>query len=211
MDALLASAGPLSGKKRHVNPSSRPRTGNSAHKTIDRGPDKESIDPSTHSILNTTRLPSSFHTSTLPTGSSSAPIRPDASLTQIRDKKLRAKVTRENVAGKRARIERDEVDEWLNRPLGGGAGGIEVDEGRGERSWRVGQDDIVKQVGEGSGRKRFDLKFDDLGDYMVDYTRNGRYLAIASTRGHVATFDWQAGVLGAEIQLRETVRDIKWV
>ena len=36
-----------------------------------------------------------------------------------------------------------------------------------------------------------------------------RHLAIASSMGHVATFDWQAGKLHSEIQLRETVRDIK--
>jgi U3 small nucleolar RNA-associated protein 7 len=34
---------------------------------------------------------------------------------------------------------------------------------------------------------------------------------MASSKGHVATFDWQAGKLNAEIQLREPVRDIKWV
>lgn len=36
-----------------------------------------------------------------------------------------------------------------------------------------------------------------------------RFLAMASSKGHVATFDWQAGKLNAEIQLREPVRDIK--
>ena len=35
------------------------------------------------------------------------------------------------------------------------------------------------------------------------------HLAIASSMGHVATFDWQAGKLHSEIQLRETIRDIK--
>ena len=39
---------------------------------------------------------------------------------------------------------------------------------------------------------------------------DSRHLAIASTRGHVATFDWQAGRLHSEIQLKETIRDIKW-
>ena len=39
---------------------------------------------------------------------------------------------------------------------------------------------------------------------------DARHLAIASTRGHVATFDWQAGRLHSEIQLKETIRDIKW-
>jgi len=38
-----------------------------------------------------------------------------------------------------------------------------------------------------------------------------RFLAMASSKGHVATFDWQAGKLSAEFQLREPVRDIKWV
>lgn len=36
-----------------------------------------------------------------------------------------------------------------------------------------------------------------------------RFLAMASSKGHIATFDWQAGKLNAEIQLREPVRDIK--
>lgn len=36
-----------------------------------------------------------------------------------------------------------------------------------------------------------------------------RHLAIASSAGHVATFDWQAGKLHSEIQLGETVRDVK--
>lgn len=36
-----------------------------------------------------------------------------------------------------------------------------------------------------------------------------RHLAIASSTGHVATFDWQAGKLHSEIQLKETVRAVK--
>lgn len=38
-----------------------------------------------------------------------------------------------------------------------------------------------------------------------------RHLAIAGSHGHVATFDWQAGRLHSEIQLGETVRDIKFL
>lgn len=173
MDALIASAGPMSSSSRKAGPS-RPRWPNSAHKTVDRGPDKESIDPSTHSILNRTRLPSSFHHSSLPTGGDSAPIRPDASVARIADKKLRAKIARQDVGSKRARMERDDVNEWLNTAVSGGAGGIEVDEEEGERTWRIDQKDIVKEVGRGAGAKRFDLKFDNMGSYKVDYTRNGR-------------------------------------
>jgi U3 small nucleolar RNA-associated protein 7 len=212
MDALIESAGPLIKSRRsRPGPSSRPKSAPTGHNTVNRGATKEAIDPSTASILTTTRLPTSFHSSTLPTGSSTAAIRPDPSISHIKDKKLRSKIAREDVAGKRARIEVSEVNEWLNQAISGSAGGIEVDEDAGERTWRVRQGEIVNEVGVAGGRKKFDLKFEGLGEYFVDYTRNGRYLALASSLGHVATFDWQAGRLHSEIQLRETVRDIKWV
>jgi U3 small nucleolar RNA-associated protein 7 len=172
MDALLASAGPLKPKKYKPRPSSEKHAG--PHKSIDRGPDKESIDPTHNSILSSTRAPSSFHASSLPSGSGSAPLKPDASIRNIKDKKLRAKVARVDVASKRAEEAREDVDQWLNSAMSGGQGGIEVDEDEGERTWRVGQDEIVREVGVGSGAKKFDLKFEGMGEYMVDYTRNGR-------------------------------------
>lgn len=205
MDALLAAAGPMRPPKRK-----RPAKA-AAHKTVDRGEGKEAVDPTHHSILNRTRLPGSFHQRNLASGSGEEPLRPDAKVSRIGDKKLRAKVARTDVATKRAKAERIDVNEWLNAPMSGGQGGIEVDEADGERTWRVGQDEIVKEVGVASGNKRFDLKFDGFGPYKVDYTRNGRYLAIASAKGHVATFDWQAGKLNSEIQLKEAVRDIKFL
>ncbi|CAK9781522.1 WD40 repeat-like protein [Cutaneotrichosporon oleaginosum] len=209
MDALIASAGPMRPPKRK-----RPTHGSkaqSAHKTVNRGPDKEAVDPSTASILATTRTPSSFHARNLASGKGAEPLRPDASISRIADKKLRAKVARQDVATKRAKAERADVNEWLNAPVSGGQGGIEVDEEAEERTWRVGQDEIVQAVGVSSARKRFDLKLENMGPYKVDYTRNGRYLAIASAKGHVATFDWQAGRLLSETQLREAVRDVKFL
>lgn len=35
-----------------------------------------------------------------------------------------------------------------------------------------------------------------------------RHLAIVGRKGHVATFDWQTGTMHAELQLRETCRDV---
>lgn len=171
MDALIASAGPLqSNKKRRTRPP--PRVGDDSHKTIQRG--DERIDPSLHSILPNTRLPNSFHARNAAGGSDDAQIRPDKSVGRIADKKLRAKVARADVASKRAKRERDDVDEWLNAPLAGSTGGIEVDEDLGERTWRVKQREIVQEVGVASGSKKFDLRFEDMGSYKVDYTRNGR-------------------------------------
>jgi U3 small nucleolar RNA-associated protein 7 len=173
MDALLASAGPLK-PKRKSRPSTSINRHAGPHKSIDRGPDKESIDPTHNSILSQTRVPSSFQSNTLPSGSSSTPILPNQSIRNIKDKKLRAKVAREDVASKRAVEAREDVNEWLNAAVSGGQGGIEVDEDQGERTWRVGQEEIVREVGVASGRKKFDLKFEGMGEYMVDYTRNGR-------------------------------------
>lgn len=210
MDALLASAGPMRPPKRKRSFADK-KHASASHKTVDRGDGKEAVDPTHHSILGTTRLPSSFHKRNLASGKGDVPLRPEVAVGRISDKKLRAKVARTDVATKQARAERADVDAWLNAPLAGGQGGIEVDTSAGERTWRVGQEEIVKEVGVASGNKRFDLKFDGMGDYTIDYTRNGRHLAIASSKGHVATFDWQAGKLNAEIQLKEAVRDIKFL
>lgn len=210
MDALIASAGPVGRPQKRKRPFEK-KKGSEAHKTIDRGPDKEAIDASLNSILTTTRVPSSFHSRNLATGSGDKPLRPDASVGKIGDKKLRAKVAREDVASKRAKAEAIDVNEWLNAPQSGGQGGIEVDDDLGERTWRVDQDEIVREVGTSSAAKRFDLKMENMGPYKVDYTRNGRHLAIASAKGHIATFDWQAGTLHSEIQLKEAVRDIKFL
>lgn len=154
----MASAGPIASKHKYRR-APKPKT------------KSENIDPSLHSILPTTRLPSTFHASNLASGSSSTPLRPSPSVSRIPDKKLRAKVAKQDVTAKRAKIERQEVDEWLNTGL---AGGIEVDEDAGERTWRVRQHDIVEEVGVGSGVKKFDLKMEGMGSYKVDYTRNGR-------------------------------------
>jgi U3 small nucleolar RNA-associated protein 7 len=74
-------------------------------------------------------------------------------------------------------VEREEVNQWLNAPMAGSAGGIEVDESMGEKTWRVRQDEIVREVGVASSAKKFDLKMENMGSYKVDYTRNGRWVS----------------------------------
>lgn len=80
-----------------------------------------------------------------------------------------------------------------------------------ERTWKVSQQDISLSVGQSAASKSFRLRLDEFGPYEIDYTHDGRQLAIAGRKGHVATFDWQTGRLGTEIHLKETVRDIKWL
>ncbi|GAA6063775.1 hypothetical protein JCM10212_005564 [Sporobolomyces blumeae] len=80
-----------------------------------------------------------------------------------------------------------------------------------ERTWRVTQDEIVKNSAVATEGKAFSLRLEEFGPYAVDYTRNGRHLAIAGRKGHVATFDWQSGRLHSELHLGETVRAIRWL
>ncbi|KAJ9099239.1 hypothetical protein QFC21_004119 [Naganishia friedmannii] len=222
MDALLSASGPLPEKSHKPKPRRA-----LLHQKVNRGSGKDSIDSSLHSILPQTRLPSSLH-------SHLTDIHPSTNLSKIKDKKLRAKLASEQVSQKRARGERDDVQTYLNNPAVTSYShafgddedaeaveddgepmdtGIEVDETAGERTWRVSQDEIAGAVGVSARAKKFDLRLETVGDggYSIDYTRNGRHLAIASSSGHIATFDWQAGKLHSEIQVGESVRDIKFL
>ncbi|KAJ3055377.1 Small subunit (SSU) processome component [Rhizophlyctis rosea] len=80
-----------------------------------------------------------------------------------------------------------------------------------ERTWKFTQSQIKDNVDMSTSNKMFELKLDDFGPYTVDYTRNGRNIIMGGRKGHVATFDWRNSKLGCELQLRETVRDVKWL
>ncbi|KAH8678031.1 BING4CT domain-containing protein [Xylariales sp. PMI_506] len=80
-----------------------------------------------------------------------------------------------------------------------------------ERTYRVRQDEIQEGVSVETGKKRFELKLDQLGPYVFEYSRNGRDLLLGGRKGHVASFEWRTGKLGCELQLGETVRDVQWL
>ncbi|TPX44159.1 hypothetical protein SeMB42_g04090 [Synchytrium endobioticum] len=80
-----------------------------------------------------------------------------------------------------------------------------------ERTWKLKQGDLKKSADVATSQKIFDLDLPTLGPYRVDYTRNGRHLLIGGKKGHLATFNWKTGKLGCEIQVQETIRDVKWL
>ncbi|GJN93412.1 hypothetical protein Rhopal_006467-T1 [Rhodotorula paludigena] len=98
-------------------------------------------------------------------------------------------------------------DLLLNRS---NAGAMEA-EGDLERTWRVTQDEIAQGSALAAEGKQLKLDLPEFGPYAVDYTRNGRHLAIAGRLGHVGTFDVLSSALHSELHLRETVRDVKWL
>jgi U3 small nucleolar RNA-associated protein 7 len=125
---------------------------------------------------------------------------------KIKDKKLRGNLTRVEAKNREAVLRANDAEILHENE----AGFLEPD-GELERTYKVRQDEIKANVGIETAKKGFELKLDDFGPYRADYTRNGRCLLLAGRKGHVATMDWRAGKLGCELQLKETVRDAKWL
>ncbi|OJA15047.1 hypothetical protein AZE42_05845 [Rhizopogon vesiculosus] len=123
----------------------------------------------------------------------------------IKDLKLRTKLNRQAIHAARSKALVEDADLLLT----GDAGKMQV-ENEMERTWRIGQDEIVQGAGQEATKGRRELKLDG-GPYRSIYSRNGRHLAIVGTMGHVATFDWQTGTMHAELQLQETCRDITFL
>ena len=125
---------------------------------------------------------------------------------QIRDKKLKSDLQRLETRYKDASLKAKDAEILLEAESG-----FLEPEGALERTYKVRQDDIKQDVSTEAANKVFDLKLEGLGPYMVDYTRNGRGLLLAGRKGHVSTMDWRNGEIGCELQLKETVRDAKWL
>lgn len=124
----------------------------------------------------------------------------------IRDKKLRGNLKALEARYRDANLKAKDAEILLEN-----TSGFLEPEGELERTYKVRQDDIRKDVGVETAKKGFELKLDGSGPYVQDYTRNGRDLLLAGRKGHVATMDWRSGKLGCELQLGETVRDAKWL
>ncbi|KAF6830863.1 small nucleolar ribonucleoprotein complex subunit [Colletotrichum musicola] len=124
----------------------------------------------------------------------------------IKDKKLRSNLTRLENKYRDATIKAKDAEILLEN-----SGGFLEPETELERTYKVRQDEITEDVAVSTAQKRFELKLEELGPYVGEYTRNGRELLLAGRKGHVATFDWREGKLGCEIQLGETIRDARWL
>ncbi|GAA5986497.1 hypothetical protein JCM11641_005219 [Rhodosporidiobolus odoratus] len=89
--------------------------------------------------------------------------------------------------------------------------GMMETEGDLERTWRVTQEDIKQASAVGASEQGFSLTLDEFGPYAVDYTRNGRHLALAGRKGHLAIFDTHTSSLHTELHLNETIRDVSFL
>ncbi|KAI9768586.1 MAG: Small subunit (SSU) processome component [Geoglossum simile] len=124
----------------------------------------------------------------------------------IKDKKLRGNLKSLEKKHRDAILKAQDVEILLENE----SGYLEP-ENELERTYKVRQDDIRRDIVIETAQKSFELKLENLGPYVADYTRNGRGLLLAGRKGHVATMDWRGGDLGCELQLGETVRSAKWL
>lgn len=166
------------------------------------------------SIANTTRIPKSLQQAT---PEETIGVRPPKSISSIGDKKLRSEVSRQYLSRKRAEKHAELADTYLHGAVPGEEAGMIEPDNEMERTAKVTQQQIRDEVGVDTARKSFELRLGSdkgapgLGPYRCDYTRNGRHLLLGGRKGHLAAFDWQAGKLSCEIQVRETVRDVRWL
>lgn len=87
------------------------------------------------------------------------------------DKRLGHHLNHLSSTAKAAGIKAHEHDDLL---LDHSNSGLIETENEMERTWRVGQDEIVESSAIGTASKAFSLKLEEFGPYSVDYTRNGR-------------------------------------
>ena len=76
---------------------------------------------------------------------------------------------------------------------------------------RISQTQIKKNVDVESADKGFDLNLPQFGPYTIDYTRNGKFMVMGGKVGHVAALDWAEKRLRCEINVQESVHDVKWL
>eukprot|EP00741_Cyanophora_paradoxa_P008656 tig00001366_g8379.t1 len=80
-----------------------------------------------------------------------------------------------------------------------------------EKTYHFRQEQIKEHLDVNTAKKMLDLKLEQLGPYNIDFTRNGRYMVIGGRKGHLALLDWSRGKLVTELQVQETVRDVRFL
>jgi U3 small nucleolar RNA-associated protein 7 len=99
------------------------------------------------------------------------------------------------------------VQVFQSDPDNGGRGLLET-QGM-EKSWKFPQHQLGKLVDAQTRERMFSLQLPELGPYNVDFTRNASHLLFGGRKGHIALMNWKKFDLLCELQVKETIRDVK--
>lgn len=157
MDALLAKADAIRPYKR------RKFNDDGSYSKKHTGKDVE-LDSTAKSVLHHTSLPKSLRPG-------SPPPNETKKYSHISDKKLRAKLSQQSVHSARSKALLEDAAFLLEHEE---SGTMEV-EGELEKTWRVGQDEVIESAGQEAAKGRREWKLDG-GPYRSRYARNGRYM-----------------------------------
>ncbi|KAJ7970768.1 WD40 repeat [Quillaja saponaria] len=126
-----------------------------------------------------------------------------ANLEVLQDKKLKGQLAVREGLYKQSANAAAKAEKWLMPSEGGylEAEGI-------EKTWRIKQESIAREVDILSSRNQYDIILPELGPYTLDFTSSGRYMALAGRKGHIGIVDVKQMNLIREFQVRETVRDV---
>src|SRR5258707_3367352 len=120
----------------------------------------QSSDHTMNSVVKRTTIPKSLK--------DDRDLAPDVNYKHLANKKLRSQLTRQSKHEVRAKALIEDADMFLMED----AGGMVVENDL-ERTWRIGQSEIVKAAGQEAAKGRREYKLDG-GPYHSRYTRNGR-------------------------------------
>ena len=123
---------------------------------------------------------------------------------KTKDKKLRDRIHKTRLAEKIRHQSRKQVAKYM-APV---TTFIEAEEGENLLQYR--QPLLKKNVSINNAKQIFDLDF-DFGDYSIEYSREGNSLLMSSSLGHVSLMDWKKKELLFEVQLRDRVRQAKFM
>lgn len=180
MEALISKAdslGAVSRHHKHPKGQKAKKSSEPSDPSKQAGPSTSEPDDSTAASLGArVELPKSLRAGSPPPNHTKSQHR------HIKNKKLRLELERQST--KSARAQKAVVEASIvTDAVGADAGQIQVDDDI-ERTWRLGQSEIVQEVGIEAAQQRKEWKLED-GPYRCSYTRNGRHVCLTSLLLHL--------------------------
>ncbi|KAF8590691.1 BING4CT-domain-containing protein [Ramaria rubella] len=226
MDALISRADgirPITKKHKSSLSLSRSHNAFKSHPATSRGPKTQkhthkkprkdidtAPDATVSSVARRTTIPSSLLPPPDPSTKGKQKKEEKDGFAYIQDRKLKARLNMQRSLAAARSTQVSDAELLLTTS----AGHVEATDPL-ERTWRVTQKELLEDDGVGrdaaAGRRELVLDDGGGGGFKTRWTRNGRHTVMVGRRGHLASVDWMTGDIHAEIQLKETCRDVTYL